>query len=78
MVRPPRSKRLRRRYLNERYPVVLLRFEDGHEIRMRRGEGKTFDAFAGEIIKVVALWDPTSAEREVVSVMKAEQFPEAP
>ena len=77
MVRPPAARRLRRRYVNDRYPTVVLRFEDGHEIRVRKGEGKTFDAFAGETIKVVAIWDPTSAEREVVSVLKAEQFPEA-
>jgi hypothetical protein len=78
MVRKPSARRLRRRYVNEKYPSVLLRFEDGHEIRLAKGEGKAFDAFAGEIIKVVVVWDPTSSEREVVSVMKAEQFPEAP
>jgi hypothetical protein len=77
VVRPPNARRLRRRYLNERYPLVLLRFEDGHEIRIAKGEGRTFDAWAGETIKVVAIWDPTSSEREVVSVLKAEQFPEA-
>jgi len=77
MVRPPRAPRLRRRYVNERYPTVLLRFEDGHEIRLGKGEGKSFDAFSGETIKIVAIWDPTSAERDVVGVMKAEQFPEA-
>lgn len=77
MVRPPSARRLRRRYVNDRYPTVLLRFEDGHEIRIARGEGRTFDAYAGETIKVVAIWDPTSSEREVVSVLKAEQFPEA-
>jgi hypothetical protein len=77
VVRPPSARRLRRRYVNDRYPTVLLRFEDGHEIRIAKGEGKTFDAWAGETIKVVVIWDPTSSEREVVSVMKAEQFPEA-
>ena len=77
VVRPPRVRRLRRRYVNDRYPTMLLRFEDGHEIRIGKGEGKTFDAWAGETIKVVVIWDPTSSEREVVSVMKAEQFPEA-
>jgi hypothetical protein len=77
VVRPPSARRLRRRYVNDRYPTVMLRFEDGHEIRIAKGEGKTFDAWAGETIKVVVIWDPTSSEREVVSVMKAEQFPEA-
>jgi hypothetical protein len=74
---PPRPRRLRRRYTNTTYPLVLLRFEDGHEIRVVKGEGKTFDAYAGETIKVVVLWDPSAGEREVVDVMKAEQFEEA-
>lgn len=76
MVRPPSARRLRRSYTNERYPTAVLRFEDGHEIRVSKGEGKSFDAYAGETIKVVAIWDPTSDEREVVLVWKAEQFPE--
>jgi len=53
---------------------VLLRFEDGHEIRIKKGEGRAFDAYEGETIKVVVLWDPSANEREVVSVLKAEQF----
>jgi hypothetical protein len=77
MVRPPSAKRLRRRFSNQKYPLVALRFEDGHEILLRRGEGKTFDAYAGETIKVVVLWDTAAGEREVVSVMKAEHFEEA-
>jgi hypothetical protein len=76
MVRRPSVRRLRRHYVNERYPTVVLRFEDGHEIRMAKGEGKSFDAFAGETIKIVVIWDPTSDEREVINVWKAEQFPE--
>ncbi len=76
VVRPPRARRLRRRYTNANYPLVVLRFEDGHEIRVGKGEGKVFDAFAGETIKIVALWDRTTSEREVVAVMKAEDFEE--
>ena len=76
-MKPPSAKRLRRRYQNARYPLVLLRFEDGHEIRVGRGEGKVFDAYAGETIKVVVVWDPTSVEREVIAVMKGEHFEEA-
>lgn len=53
---------------------MLLRFEDGHEIRVQKGEAKAFDAFEGETVKVVVLWDPTSNEREVVAVKKAEDF----
>ena len=71
------GKRLRRRYANEKYPLVALKFEDGHEIRLKKGEARAFDAYAGETVKVVVLWDPTSQEREVVAVKKAEQFDEA-
>jgi len=74
MVRKPTRQRLRRRYLNDKYPLLALKFEDGHEIRMTKGEAKAFDVYAGETVKVVVLWDPTSQEREVVAVMKAEQF----
>jgi hypothetical protein len=76
MVRSPSSRPIRRRYANAEYPLVLLRFEDGHEIRVKKGEGKAFDAYVGETIKVVVVWDPTAGEREVISVLKAEQFDE--
>jgi hypothetical protein len=76
MVRPPEARQIRRRYSNDKYPLVMLKFEDGHEIRVKKGEGKAFDAYAGETIKVVVLWDPSANEREVVAVLKAEQFPE--
>lgn len=75
MRRP--SPKLRRRYTNEQYREVMLRFEDGHEIRLKKGETKDFDAYAGETIKVVVLWDPSAGEREVVDVRKAEHFEEA-
>ena len=74
MVRPPSARPIRRRYVNTKYPLVALRFEDGHEIRVTKGEGKTFDAYEGETIKIVVLWDPSAGEREVVQVLKAEQF----
>jgi hypothetical protein len=77
MPKRPSAKRLRRRYANAKYPLVILRFEDGHEIRLKKGQGKAFDAFSGETVKVVVLWDPTADEREVIAVMKAEQFEEA-
>lgn len=77
MPRRPAARRLRRRYANTKYPLLALKFEDGHEIRLRKGEAKAFDAFAGETIKVIVLWDATSDEREVISVMKAEQFESA-
>ena len=75
-MKKPVARRLRRRYTNAKYPLVMLRFEDGHEIQLKRGESKSFDAYAGEQIKVVVLWDPSVNEREVVATMKAEDFDE--
>jgi len=75
-VRKPPPRRLRRRYFNAKYPVVVLRFEDGHEISLQKGEGKTFDAYAGETIKVVVVWDAAAGDREVIAVVKAEQLEE--
>ena len=75
-MKKPVAQRLRRWYRNEKYPLVLLRFEDGHEIQLKRGESKSFDAYAGEHIRVVVLWDPSINEREVVATMKAEDFDE--
>ena len=62
--------------MNTKYPLIMLRFEDGHEIRLEKGQGKTFDAYVGETVKIVAIWDPSADEREVVGVLKAEQFEE--
>jgi hypothetical protein len=75
-VRKPPPRRLRRRYFNETYPVVVLRFEDGHEIEVRKGEGRTFDAYEGETIKLVVVWDATAGDREVIAVLKAENLEE--
>ena len=41
MPTPP--KKLRKKYENVAFPVVILRFEDGHEIEILKGQGKTFD-----------------------------------
>lgn len=68
--------KIRRGYANEKYPLVVLRFEDGHEISLKKGEGKAFDAYAGETIKVVVVWDVTAGDREVIAVVKAEQLEE--
>ena len=76
MVRRPEARPIRRRYSNAKYPLVILKFEDGHEIRIEKGKGRTFSAFAGETVKVIVLWDPTNNDREVISVLKAEQFEE--
>ena len=77
-MKKPVRKRLRRRYLNGKYPLLALKFEDGHEIRLKKGEARSFDVYEGETVKIVVLWDPTSQEREVVAVVKAERFEEAP
>ena len=74
---PPAPTRLRKAYINRDHPVVLLRFEDGHEIRVPRGKVKTFDAYAGEVIKVVAVYDPTSSERDLLETVRAEELPDA-
>jgi hypothetical protein len=73
----PPAQKFRKAYINREHPVVLLRFEDGHEIRVSQGKVKTFDAYAGEIIKVVAVYDPTSAERVLLETVRAEELPDA-
>ena len=75
MVRPPVAKRLRRAFANTKYPFAVLRFEDGHEISFRKGQSKSFYAYVGERIKVIAVWDV--GDREVIAVMRAQEFDEA-
>jgi hypothetical protein len=73
----PPAQKLRKAYVNLEHPLVVLRFEDGHEIRVSQGKVKTFDAYGGEIIKVVAIYDPTSGERELLQAVRAEELPDA-
>jgi len=47
-------------YVNIDHPAVILRFEDGHQIIVSQGKVKTFDAYTGEVIRIVAEYDPTS------------------
>ena len=42
-----------------------------------KGTGKEFDCYPGETIKIMALYDPTSNERELVSTKKSDDFPDA-
>jgi hypothetical protein len=72
---PP--KKLRKQYTNTEHPLVILRFEDGHEIQVKQGAGKSFDCYSGETIKVLAVYDRTSGERELVESKKADQFQDA-
>lgn len=71
---PSQPKKLRKQYTNANYPNVVLRFEDGHEIEIAKGTRKSFDAWAGERIKILAIWDHTSGEREKVDTWLADQF----
>lgn len=72
---PP--KKLRKQYTNSQYPLIILRFEDGHEIKVYQNTGKVFDGWAGETIKIMALYDPTSKDWELVEARKVDQFEDA-
>lgn len=74
---PRRAEKIRRQYKNSEYPHVVLRFEDGHEINIPKGAAKSFDAYVGERIKILAIYDPTANEREKVDTLRAEQFEDA-
>ena len=69
-----RPKRIRKTYTNSQYPLVVMRFEDGHEIKVYKGSGKEFDAWPGETIKLLAMYDPSSHERELIEARKADEF----
>ena len=71
------AKRVRKQYVNSDYPLVIMRFEDGHEIKVYQGTGKEFDAYPGEMIKLLAMYDPTSQTRELVASRKADEFADA-
>ncbi|MDB4917246.1 MAG: hypothetical protein JWM95_4890 [Gemmatimonadetes bacterium] len=74
---PPIPSKLRKAYVNVDHPTVILRFEDGHEIRIAQGKVKTFDAYAGEVIRVVAHYDPSSKDRDLLESIRAEDLPDA-
>ena len=74
---PPSPNKLRKAYVNVDHPAVILRFEDGHEIRVSQGKVKTFDAYEGEMIRVVAVYDPTSKDRDLLESVRAEDLPDA-
>jgi hypothetical protein len=74
---PPAPAKLRKAYVNRDHPLVCLRFEDGHEIKVYKNKLKTFDAYAGETIKVMAVYDPTAKDRELVESIRADDLPDA-
>ena len=53
------------------------RIEHGRPSPHKRGVGKTFDIFAGESVRVLAVYDPDARERELVMTKKAEEFDDA-
>lgn len=71
---PAQPTKVRKQYSNTEFPHIVLRFEDGHEIQIPKGTTKGFDAWEGERIKILAIWDHTSGEREKVDTWRAEQF----
>lgn len=75
MPTPP--PKLRKQYVNAEYPKLVLKFEDGHEIWILRGTGKTFDCWSGETIKLLAVIDPEERERNLVGTRKADEFDDA-
>lgn len=73
----PTPSKLRKAYVNRDHPLVCLRFEDGHEIKVYQNKVKTFDAYEGETIKVLAVYDATAKDRELLESLRAEEFPDA-
>ena len=74
---PSAGAKLRKAYVNLNYPFVILRFEDGHDIRIAQGKVKTFDAYTGEVIRVVAIFDSEAKERDLLESLRAEELPDA-
>lgn len=72
---PP--KKVRKQYANNTYPLVVLKFEDGHEIKVYQGTGKVFDAWNGETVKILAVHDTTSKEWDLLEARKVDQFDDA-
>lgn len=73
----PTPKMLRKQYTNTDHPQVVLRFEDGHEIKVNKGAGKSFNIYSGESVKILAVYDPAATERELIEARKADDFPDA-
>lgn len=75
MPTPPTK--LRKQYVNSEFPTVVLKFEDGHEIVVKRGTGKAFDCYAGEHVKILAVFDPDARERDLVEARRVDDFDDA-
>lgn len=69
--------KFRKQYTNNTYPLVVLKFEDGHEIKVYQGTGKVFDGWNGETVKILAVHDTTSKEWDLLEARKVDQFDDA-
>jgi len=74
-LQPP--KKLRKQFTNATHPLIVLKFESGHQIKVYQNEGKEFDCYSGETIKLLAVNDPTSSEWELIENRKADAFDDA-
>jgi hypothetical protein len=70
-------KRIRKQYVNSDYPLVLLRFEDGHEIKVYKGTGKEFDAYPGGPSRCWRCTDPTLARPRARRLAPGRRFRDA-
>lgn len=69
--------KVRKQYTNNTYPLIVLKFEDGHEIKVYQGTGKVFDGWNGETVKILAVHDTTSKEWDLLEARKVDQFDDA-
>ena len=72
-----RPEKVRKQFVNSSHPYIILRFEDGHEIRIRKGKGKRFDTWPGETIQLLAVHDTNSGERELLEKRRSDAFDDA-
>ena len=73
---PP--KKVRKQYSNNTYPMVVLKFEDGHEIKVYQNTGKVFDAWSGETVKILAVHDVNhSKEWDLLEARRVDLFEDA-
>lgn len=72
-----RPKRVRKQFANPDHGLIVLRFEDGHEIKVYQGKGKEFDAWPSEKIKLMVVHDQQGREWELLETRTTEQFEDA-
>lgn len=72
-----RPEKVRKQFVNNTHAYIILRFEDGHEIRIRKGKGKRFDTWPGETIQLLAVHDRNSGERELLEKRRSDHFDDA-